>query len=192
MKLEKDIGIWENLLNSTECQGIIDRYEMLETLNLTYSRDQLRDAPAHKKHDKAAFLLGESALRVTTDQEFLHPVLSKFWICYEQYLRHYSVLGETGKHYIRSMKIQKTLPGQGYHLWHYESDCPEFADRICSWAFFLNDVTEGGETEFLYQGLRVPAKAGSLIIWPATYTHVHRGNPPLTETKYLLTGWVEW
>jgi hypothetical protein len=65
-------------------------------------------------------------------------------------------------------------------------------DRICSWGVYLNTVEQGGETEFLYQSLRIPAVEGNLVIWPAGYTHVHRGNPPLSGEKYLLTGWIEW
>ena len=57
---------------------------------------------------------------------------------------------------------------------------------------YLNDVDEGGETEFLYQSRRVKAKAGTVVLWPAAYTHVHRGNPPLSGSKYILTGWLEF
>ena len=42
---------------------------------------------------------------------------------------------------------------------------------------YLNDVTEGGETEFLYQKCRFKPKK-MWIVWPAQFTHVHRGNPP--------------
>jgi len=56
----------------------------------------------------------------------------------------------------------------------------------------LNDVKEGGETEFLYQSVRVSPKKGTLVIWPAAFTHVHRGNPPLSGTKYIMTSWLEY
>lgn len=192
MKLENDIAIWHDVIPPNECDAMIERFETLTKLKLSYSRDEIADAPAHKKSDRAVFLLGDEVLKATPDQAFLHPFLNKFWICWNQYLRHYTVLEETGKHYIRSMKIQKTLPAQGYHVWHFESDCSQNSMRIAAWGLYLNDVVEGGETEFLYQSLRVPAKKGTLVIWPATYTHVHRGNPPLSNEKYLLTGWVEW
>ena len=55
---------------------------------------------------------------------------------------------------------------------------------------YLNDIDEGGETEFLYQHKRVPPKAGTIVIWPTGFSHTHRGNPPLSNTKYIVTGWL--
>ena len=54
------------------------------------------------------------------------------------------------------------------------------------------DRDEGGETEFLYQSMRVKPKQGTLLIWPAAFTHTHRGNPPLSNEKYIVTGWTEF
>jgi len=56
---------------------------------------------------------------------------------------------------------------------------------------FLNDVDEGGETEFLYQNKRIAPKKGRMVIWPSSFTHTHRGNPPLSGSKYIITGWIE-
>jgi hypothetical protein len=53
-------------------------------------------------------------------------------------------------------------------------------------------VQEGGETEFLYQHMRVKPEQGTLVIWPAAFTHTHRGNPPLSNEKYIVTGWTEF
>jgi len=58
---------------------------------------------------------------------------------------------------------------------------------------YLNDVPEGeGETEFLHQGMRVQPRKGDLVVWPAFFTHVHRGNPVYTTDKYIATGWMLW
>ena len=64
--------------------------------------------------------------------------------------------------------------------------------RSGAYILYLNDVPEGGETEFLYQRLRVSPKEGTLVIFPASYTHTHRGNPPLRGSKYIMTGWIEF
>ena len=54
---------------------------------------------------------------------------------------------------------------------------------------YLNTVDEGGKTEFKYQDLAIKPEAGTLLIWPAAYTHVHRANPDLVGKKYIATGW---
>mgnify|MGYP003351836575 CR=1 FL=1 len=56
---------------------------------------------------------------------------------------------------------------------------------------YLNDVEEGGETEFLYYPKRIKPKKGTLIMWPAGFTHTHRGNPPISNEKYIVATWTE-
>ena len=87
--------------------------------------------------------------------------------------------------------MQKTEQSQGYHVWHMEHSSGMDSYRtICAWALFLNDVEEGGELEFLYQSKRVKPKQGDFVLWPAGYTHHHRGNPPISGVKYIYTGWL--
>ena len=54
---------------------------------------------------------------------------------------------------------------------------------------YLHSPESGGETEFLHQALRIEPKAGTTLLWPAGYTHRHRGNPPLKGEKIYITGW---
>jgi len=88
-------------------------------------------------------------------------------------------------------KMQKTLPGEGYHVWHCEYS-PTEPTRVLAWALFLNDVEEGGELEFLHQNTRIKPKKGDFVVWPAQFTHMHRGNPPLSGEKYIVTGWYQY
>ena len=86
--------------------------------------------------------------------------------------------------------LQKTEPEGGYHIFHGENLDWNMQHRTMAWMVYLNDVPEGGETEFLYQKRRFKPKAGTVMIWPGGYTHLHRGNPPLS-TKYIATGWYQ-
>jgi len=86
----------------------------------------------------------------------------------------------------------------GYPHWHSE----QFPDpnrennaslhRVLLWLVYLNDVEQGGETEFLYQRAAIKPKAGSLVMAPCGFTHTHCGKPPLSGDKYVLTGWVKY
>jgi hypothetical protein len=86
--------------------------------------------------------------------------------------------------------MQKTDPGAGYHEWHFEQGKDEDAARCLVYIAYLNDINEAGETEFLYQRLRIEPKENSIIIWPAGFTHTHRGNVVHgNKSKYIVTGW---
>jgi hypothetical protein len=91
--------------------------------------------------------------------------------------------------------VQKYLKGSGgYPHWHSEifpkdTDCEQL-HRVLAFQFYLNDVSQGGETEFFYQEKKVPPKAGRMVVFPAGFTHTHRGNVPQSGDKYVITSWV--
>ena len=93
--------------------------------------------------------------------------------------------------HFQPVKIQKSSPGQGYHAWHVEAGTSlSMIKRVLVYTIYLNDVEEGGETEFLHFSKRVKPKTGRIVIWPAGFPYVHRGNPPLSGEKYILTSWM--
>ena len=90
------------------------------------------------------------------------------------------------------MKMQRTGPGGGYHVWHGEQGPGAHANRVVVYMLYLNSIApeDGAETEFLYQKKRFSPAENTMVLWPASYTHAHRGNPVLGEThKYIVTGW---
>jgi hypothetical protein len=52
----------------------------------------------------------------------------------------------------------------------------------------LNDVNEGGETYFI-DG-KVKPTTGKLLLFPATWTYLHKGDIPRSNSKYIITGWL--
>lgn len=108
--------------------------------------------------------------------------------CLGNYASHFRDVADYSLHF-DSFNIQKTTPAQGYHGWHCE-DCGPDTTRKLVFMMYLNDGFQGGETEFLYQSRRLTPKKGQMVIWPATFTHTHRGNPPLDGEKYIATGWI--
>jgi len=120
-------------------------------------------------------------------------LLRFFWkSVYPKYAEKYSILGEVSEHRILDMKLQRTRPGEAYHVWHCEADSIERRDRLIVFQLYLTDIKDGGETEFVYQKTRFNPIKDRLLIWPSSWTHVHRGNMPLKEDKYIVTGWLEY
>ena len=88
------------------------------------------------------------------------------------------------------IKFQRTPAGGGYHLWHYENASHEYSHREVTWMIYLNDIEEGGETEFRFQKRRIKPTQGTVVLFPAAMTHVHKGNMVMGEdNKYIVTGW---
>jgi hypothetical protein len=86
---------------------------------------------------------------------------------------------------------QRYLKNQSYSVEHCEhSDI--YAKRVLAWMFYCNNIKEGGETRFPQQNINVKPEKGTLLIWPAGWTHSHLGLPSKKENKYIVTGWCSF
>jgi hypothetical protein len=88
--------------------------------------------------------------------------------------------------------IQKYFKNEGKYDYHNDffSDYKHFRYRACSYIFYLNDVKDGGETEFWYGKYKIKPKAGNLLIFPSFWCFPHTGKMPISNDKYIITGWV--
>ena len=66
---------------------------------------------------------------------------------------------------------------------------PQDMFRELVWMTYLNDVHTDGETEFMFYKLKIQPRKGLTLIWPAGWTHLHRGLPSPTTEKIIATGW---
>ena len=90
------------------------------------------------------------------------------------------------------MKLQKTFSGGGYHQWHHEQGNKGTGNRGLVYMLYLNTLPKeaNGETEFLVQQRRINPVENTMLLWPASFTHTHRGNPVYgNNSKYIVTGW---
>lgn len=86
--------------------------------------------------------------------------------------------------------LQRTNPGEHYH-WHIDGGSHDFSQRQLVAVWYLNDVPgPGGETEFLFQDVKVKPQKGKLALFPPFWTHEHRGVTLEQGVKYIATTWV--
>jgi hypothetical protein len=115
--------------------------------------------------------------------------------CVDQYIAKYERSASLGEFKSTSItKIQHYKPSEGffdYHCERFGSELP-YSTRHLVYMTYLNDVQDAGETEFLYQNIKIKAEKGLTIIWPAEWTHTHRGVTSMTEHKYIVTGWFNF
>ena len=169
------INDYMNYFNNCEKQGIVFPRKVDETFISDHALNTIMDAP----HVPMTY----------NNKPFIDLFFKE---AYPLYVQKYSYLKRLSTHNILEVKIQKTKIGEGYHTWHCENAEMKARNRILAFMVYLNDVIEGGETEFLYQKCRFKPEKNTLLVWPAQFTHVHRGNPPLSNDKYIITGWIEY
>jgi len=88
--------------------------------------------------------------------------------------------------------IQRYKPNEGFYEWHSERIDAHNSKRHLVFMTYLNDVNDGGETEFYHQKLKVKPKKGLTVIWPSEWTFTHRGHTTIDEDKYIITGWYQF
>jgi hypothetical protein len=184
------IGIYENVISAESCDKFIDLFESCDKLGFTFNRQQLDKVSKINKQDDSLFV---STVLHIFNYEQVNLFTDVFWSqIYPKYTDEYAILSHIEALHIRELKIQRTPVGGGYHIWHCEQYTKSSSDRALAFTCYLNDVEEGGETEFLYYPKRVKPTKGTVLIFPGSFTHTHRGNPPLSNTKYIITGWLQF
>jgi len=183
------IGVYDNYITKEECDKAIQLYEAQNKFNHTINRVAIEKASVLQKQDQQFFA---SQNNLTIWWEELKSMLLNFDIAFNHYMQHTGAKDAYGvPFHFTGVKLQKTLPTEGYHVWHIEHGKGfEYEPRAFVYSVYLNDVEEGGETEFLHFSKRVKPKTGRIVIWPAGFPYVHRGNPPLSGEKYILTSWM--
>ena len=68
----------------------------------------------------------------------------------------------------------------------------EHCHRLFAWMIYLNDVEDGGTTNFTYYDLKIKPETGKTLIWPAEWTHAHSGEILNSGVKYIITGWMHF
>ena len=190
------IGVWEDHVPKFVCDKIIESFENAVNTssnnfdnvnsgsnNSTYIFDgstQFANKNLGRKDTAIMLNLYDTEGTMEVNQ-YLHS-------CFLHYINQFGSITQSPL-ISTDIKVQKTSPAGGYHVWHCENNNYQMAQRSLVWTMYLNDVEEGGETEFLYQSVRIKPKRGTVVIWPAHFTHIHRGNPPLSGDKYIATGW---
>lgn len=87
-------------------------------------------------------------------------------------------------------QIQKYQKGEGKYIYHndFNVQWDRRQYRVITFLWYLNTISEGGETEILGEILVKP-EAGKLLLFPACWTFPHRGKVPISHDKYIITGW---
>ncbi len=190
-KLDKEtlIGGWfmpENL-----CDDIIKYYNSNKDLQY---KGVAGSGGGGKPHSNEANLDTKDSMDMMIYEDNISEPFNSYRIllqeCLDNYIEKYEDVNNNRRFNINEpYNIQYYKIGGGFKKWHFENAGRR--DRLLAFMTYLNNIEDGG-TEFKYQGLTTPAKKGLTLIWPANWTHTHRGQISKTKEKYIVTGWYSF
>ena len=177
--MEKWIKTYPKIFSKEECTGLIEWFEILdESKQLVQTKLE-----GHREFDEVNLNdFREQSLKVQLDvYKRFDDILEK----YKQDVRvHKKALPE--KSAWEEIRIKRYRSGVGNFLDHVDVGDYISARRFLVFFVYLNDVKEGGETEFPTLDLQVSPECGTILVFPATWTFLHRGNVPISNDKYIL------
>lgn len=177
------IQVHENVLTSEDCQLLINVFESkldIETIDNN-------GAPKFSQYNLTKNVQSESQ-----QVKNLHDKLIKTVFNYRnQYYKFVDKRCFPQKHAFEQFRIKRYLTDNDDRFdTHVDVTDYESARRFLSFFWYLNDVEAGGETQF--SELTIQPKMGSMVIFPPLWMFPHRGNRPVSNTKYLLSTYLHY
>ena len=179
------IGVYDNTISSKYCKKIIDLFEDNKDLQFRgrYIIDgqTIRDPSVKDSKDITLYFNDE-----TIPSTIISRILNAKTSIYIDTFRSTHIVDTFSVE--MGYNLQRYNPGQGYHVIHCEN-YGRGIERVLAWTLYLNTVTDGGGTYYPEYEKIIDAVEGRLCIFPAFWTHAHKGIVSDTQTKYIATGW---
>lgn len=184
------VGIYKDVYASGFTNFLIDFFEEMLESNKGFTRRE-GEGVSKKIKDDTSYLMNPDDDKIFNNSSSMKIFYQGLQNCFNEYIEEFSTLKDISLS-ASKLKMQKTVPGGGYHVWHCEQMSSDHSGRALVFLCYLNTIERehGGETEFLFQKLRINPLENMMLIWPASFTHTHRGNLLMgNKNKYIVTGW---
>tara|TARA_B100000579_G_scaffold358156_1_gene314411 strand:+ start:308 stop:907 length:600 start_codon:yes stop_codon:yes gene_type:complete len=179
------IGSWK--MDPSLCDEIIAYYEKNNHKQVQGSTNKGIDLETKNRRD-ISISPEELNLKVN---EIFKKYFESLFECYKDYNSQWPFLASIVSNLeIGTFNIGKYIKGQHFQKIHTERSGLGSLHRLLAFMTYLNDVDDGGSTYFSHYDLDIKPQKGLTVIWPAEWTHAHKGNVINTGSKYIITGWL--
>ena len=191
--MDNFIKVYDNVLDKESCENLIERFEKSESLLENVNVDDGDNAISFKQ----LTLLNQEDWKSFQDSMlnvFQHYIMSYKTDCN---IRRLMWPAEYGYEAIR---VKRYLPNDFDRFDpHVDVMTHETARRFLAFFIYLNDVKEGGETEFVnlkkegtYIPYKIKPKTGRMVVFPPMFPWPHAGLIPISGQKFLLHSYLHY
>ena len=125
------------------------------------------------------------------DDNIFSRYFSSLSVCLRDYGNQWPFLKQTFNSFdVGCFNVGKYKEGQHFGRVHTERGFNSM-EREFAFMTYLSDDMKGGETYFVHYDLAIKPQKGLTLIWPAMWTHAHKGNTVTEGEKYIITGWLD-
>lgn len=204
MTFKDTIGYFEKAFTDEECEKILNRFDEAKKTSETYKGQSGSGIDTRIKSSIDFNLLTSPK---PEDKELTNLIFNRFnHYVSNEYLDKFPhqdmYAGSNDLFFSRTFyeiaQVQEYPKNTGhYNAWHTETGTFTMSRRLFSFLLYVNDVEEGGETDFLYAKeqdsfFSVKPTKGTLLVHPASFPYVHRGRTPVSSRKVILTSWLSY
>ena len=182
--IENFVKIYDNVIDEESCKGLIEKFEELQ--------DKHEIVNIEDKEDRISF----NQIVLTKSEEWKtvnDGMIKLFQIYIAQYKKECNISEQMwpDKCGFETIRMKRYLAND-YDRFDYHVDVKDYATarRFLAFFIYLNDVEEGGETEFLFG--RVNPKMGRLVMFPPMWPWFHAGQKPVSGTKYFIQSYCHY
>ena len=153
------IHIWKKQIPDDICDQVIEIFEDVTEKNPAIIMDGRRSSKSSNIM-REDYSISLDKLDVYDDiypnrKRICDLIYERLWKCYSEYTYAYGQLAVPDSdvaHTCSELKVQKTMPHGGFHVWHYEqAGSTRNMSRELVWTVYLNTMPPNeAETEFLY------------------------------------------
>ena len=91
---------------------------------------------------------------------------------------------------LEDLRIKRYRAGSDERFEPHFDSLDDKSRRYMVFLWYLNDVQEGGETEFCDLGIKVQARTGRLLMFPPFWMFQHAGLAPVSNDKYIVSTYM--
>jgi len=192
IKIDSDqvhfIGCW-NLENIKLCKDIENFFENNKDLQIQGVTSSGSDIKAKKTTD---IYIDPKNLK-DSKYKIFKQYMDELHKCFLDYQNQWPFLKNMISEIdVPRFNIQKYSEGDHFAKIHTERTSLSTLHRVFAWMTYLNDVDDGGQTNFDHYGIKMKPEIGKTLIWPAEWTHAHSGEILKSGEKYIITGWMHF
>ena len=177
------VRFYDNALPADFCAQMVQAFESSKHLQSPHGRGHQAGL------DNSAWVeMNVTRFADTAFLGFFHAQIDKYLAEYNKQLP--LTIAIPNSITIDDIRIKRYRAGTDENFEPHFDSYQQKSARYLVFLWYLNDVTDGGETEFVDLGIKVAPRAGRLLMFPPYWMYQHAGRPPLSNDKYIVSTYL--